>query len=453
MLFHLFWVKHIFCFIAVLIDPNILRTKSLTMNNTTDIVFEGLEDLNNRYAKAFIPFVVVLAVLSFVGILGNILVLLVFCFSQQYKYTNFKIFVICLALLDLLSCITIMPAEMAKSQHYFSFPDAMPCKVKCFFNVFFNTAAAMALLTICIDRFRKVCQPLKKQIYPGLALKIVISAMAFSFLVSLPAPIMCGISTANKTNIYGTHTTVMLCTAEKRFEKSIFRSIYKVGLTCILFGVSITLIVMYVLIGRIVIRHWRVRETMGSFSIESNKSPDPSEKVEGERPTEDVFVDEDDALTEPNSPVNDPESVKYVPKKERKVLRKSSSISISSNSTQTKFNVSLRKGSLSPFQARARRRKSSVSATGVPYKTLIWLILTFIFIVTYFLYAILSFFTTKQYLMSPKKLLIYTFLFRIYFVNNIINPVIYAWLDQRFRSSCRELYHKAKSKLACSTKN
>ena len=154
---------------------------------------------------------------------------------------------ICLAVLDLLSCVTIIPAEIAISRNFFSFPSSTLCKLKCFFNVFFTTAAAMALLTICIDRFRKVCQPLKKQFYPGLTLKIVVVAMVFSFVVSLPAPIMCGINPANKTNIYNTTTTVYLCNAEKRYQKSILRIIYKFGLTLILFGVSITLIIVYVL--------------------------------------------------------------------------------------------------------------------------------------------------------------------------------------------------------------
>ncbi|WAR31365.1 hypothetical protein MAR_033907, partial [Mya arenaria] len=55
---------------------------------------------------------------------------------RDYKRNNFKVFVLTLAVIDLVICGTLIPAEMVKQRKYFEFGDVVTCKVKCFFNVF-----------------------------------------------------------------------------------------------------------------------------------------------------------------------------------------------------------------------------------------------------------------------------------------------------------------------------
>ena len=95
------------------------------------------------------------------------------------------------------------------------------------------------------------------------------------------------------------------------------------------------------------------------------------------------------------------------------------------------------------------KQRTYSSDCGISSKTLIWLILTVVYIVTYFLYGILSFYTTTQYRMSTAELAFYKFLVRIYLNNNVINPVIYSLLDERFRSSCRHICTVIKLRLCC----
>ena len=44
-------------------------------------IIESLEHLNKRYADAFIPFAVVIGIMSLIGVIGNVIVLLVLCLS------------------------------------------------------------------------------------------------------------------------------------------------------------------------------------------------------------------------------------------------------------------------------------------------------------------------------------------------------------------------------------
>ena len=415
--------------------------------NVTSEKRETLQELNERYANALIPVSVLLGLFAVAGILGNILVLVVFSVGSQYKHNNFRIFVICLAVIDLITCVSLIPAEMAKNRSHFSFPDATPCKVKCFFNTFGTASAAFTLLVISIDRFRKVCQPLKKQIVPTQAVKILLTVLSVAFLMSLPAPVMCGISTANKTNIHNTTTTVYMCTAEKKFQKSFWRWFYKSSLTICLIIIAVALIVMYSLIGRTVIRHWRSRSTGSSIRYETNKSDEASDRVEVDRLTDEVFSPEEkEAMSKDSKPAENGKLDKgNKTQKGGSLLRKVSSISLSTSSIRGKLTIrrgsDLRKGSDASFRAHALRRRSSTTGPGkVPYKTLIWLILTLVFICTYLLYAILSFIVPKVYTMSPTKFMVYSLFYRLYFINNVINPVIYGILDKRFQNSCKHLF-------------
>ena len=429
-------------------EPPLYNMQEEYSNNSETInatQYETLDGLNQRYANALIPVSILLGLFAVVGILGNILVLVVFTFSSQYKNNNFRIFVISLALIDLITCISLIPAEIAKMRSHFSFPDATPCKVKCFFNTFGTAAAANTLLVIAIDRFRKVCQPLKRQIVPSQAIKLLFFVAFVSFLMCVPAPVLCGIITANKTNIYNTTTTVYMCTAEKKFQKSVWRWLYKSTLTLCLLVISVALIVMYSMIGWTVIRHWKTRSAGSTVKFETNKSDEVSDRVEVDKLTDDCFSPED-MKTLTCNPENGKQVQGKCDKKDGKIrqhAQKFSSLSLSSSSMRRNMirrDSEMRKGSDSSFRTYSLRRRSSTgTARKLPYKTLIWIILTFVFIFTYFLYAILSFIVPNVYKMSPGRFTIYSLFYRLYFINNAINPVVYGLLDIRFQNSCKRL--------------
>ncbi|KAL4232121.1 hypothetical protein ACF0H5_009696 [Mactra antiquata] len=414
-----------------------------TFSPDEQFINETLEELDARYSSTLLPLAVLFGILCVIGVLGNIGVIAVFCFSKEYRNTNFKIFVLFLAAIDLLSCVALMPAEMIKTKHYFSFSNPLPCKVKCFFNIFAMCAAAFSLFVICIDRYRKVCLPLKKQIWPDLAVKIMMGVTLLSMLLALPAPIMCGISTVTMTNLYGQNITAYTCAAEEEYKHSAVRYIYKFGMAIILLLVSVAFIVMYTLIMKTVVKHWCRRESASSIRFEPSRTSDnTADKVEAERLTncDDVFIKEE---------VSIPEHDNRKSSTHRKIDKRPSNSSMSSSSTKGRWSVK-RSGSDASFRSRSVRRRSSAPGPGkLPYKTLIWFILTVVFLVTFFVNSGLSFLSTKEHIFSPVGLAVYLLFYRFYFINNMINPIIYGILDKRFKTSCKSFFQAVKSNFCC----
>ncbi|XP_060585712.1 uncharacterized protein LOC132741539 [Ruditapes philippinarum] len=90
----------------------------------------------------------------------------------------------------------------------------------------------------------------------------------------------------------------------------------------------------------------------------------------------------------------------------------------------------------SPKSPRQSRQKMNISSR-VRRKTLIMFILTLIFIATTILYlTLLSFIARSDDIlqdMSNGDKAVYFFFFRLYFLNHVINPIVYGLLDPRFK--------------------
>ena len=122
------------------------------LNNTT----ESLTDLNDRYASALLPITVAFGLLGVVGFCGNIIVIVIYGFGKKFKDQKYRCYVLCLAIIDLTTCLTLIPAEIIQHRIYFNFVKTELCKVKCFFNIFGASAASVCLLIVAMDRYLSV---------------------------------------------------------------------------------------------------------------------------------------------------------------------------------------------------------------------------------------------------------------------------------------------------------
>ncbi|XP_053407230.1 alpha-2A adrenergic receptor-like [Mercenaria mercenaria] len=416
---------------------------------------ESEEDINIRYANALLPLTITLGVFTLVGVVGNIIVLLVFGLGRAYRHNNFRVFVVCLGIIDLLTSAFLIPAEMVKHRNYFSFENLAMCKVKCLFNVWAGCAAALSLLIISIDRYRKVCQPFKKQITPRLAFQLCVFLSFFlSVILSIPGAVMCGIKETNMTTIHGNITTVFLCETEEKYKEHIMRTIYKFSFMLLLLGVSGSCIVMYILIGRQIARHWgsvpvNFRKDSGRENSEFSSETFGRLRVNTNGKSVETLssnADGQDQINLPLSPI-----VKEGPPKEKRppLVKQSSSFETDPQKTKKKLikqlsSASISSGNRKGEDACARRSKMSRQASGFglrrfPYKTLIWFILTLVFIITYIVYLALATQVPKIPTMTSSSFALFQSFYRLYFINNIINPIVYAILDKNFRTAFKKL--------------
>ena len=395
---------------------------------------ETLSELNARFAEHLLPLTVTFGGFTVLGFFGNLLILLVFSLSREYRKNNFRIFVLTLAIIDFITCLTLIPAEMLKHRHYFDFSDASSCKVKCFFNVFGSSASCLALLVISIDRYRKVVQPLKKQLSPSLAIKVLfVIAFLCPVLLSIPGTMMCGIKRTAKTNIYGSNTDIYLCETEDKYRHSVLRTVYKFSLLIMMAGISLVYVVLYTFVMREVTK--QVRYTA---SQRKNSGYDVTY----------------------SSDVYDPNAVNLIQGDPLQFSRKSSARSLDNVSPQltptlkvkeTKAKKVSRQHSMRSF--RSLRNMPILKRKYFPSKTFIWFILTLVFILTYVTHIVLSLRVGEVVKMEPGEFSLYSFFYRIYFFNHMVNPFVYAIFHKRFRDSCVHIVKRVKSKvIECSEK-
>ena len=432
-----------------------------------DSLDETQDELSSRYASAMLPITIILGLFAVVGVIGNIAVLVVFTLGRAYRHNNFRTFVICLGIIDLLTSAFLIPAEMAKQRSYFSFGSIVMCKTKCLFNVWAACAAALSLLIVCVDRYRKVCQPFKRQITPVLATRMCVFLSFFlSVVLSIPGAVMCGIKETNMTNVYETNTTVYICATEERFEKHILRYIYKYTFIILLMGMSISCVVMYICIGCQIRKHWG--STPVSFRKDSGKdlnsdySSDTFGNVKIGDKTGQLKRTESNVSQSTNvSNVSPSPIVKHAIENSRPALVKQGSVEVDHEKAKKKLIKQISTASFSSVgggrrksdDASARRRTfsrqpSSFGIRRFPYKTLIWFILTLVFIITYLLYLVLSLKVPQLIEMGPKSFSTFVGFYRLYFINNIINPIVYALLDKKFRDACKNIVPRLKARFS-----
>lgn len=211
----------------------------------------SLEELNREEAQLYLGGTILICIISTIGTIGNIHVLIVYiCHMKQ---SNHRIFIICLAVLDLLACTVCMPFTVLTMQKPYTFYETAICKILTFVNFVILTTSAGVLVVISIDRYRKICTPYGKQISLNMAKAMCLGAIGVSLLLSWPHIIMYG-STSTKTSepsIVG-HECFLL----EKFRDSHILTYYTAALLFMAVGCFIVLAVLYTFIGKAI---WKQR--------------------------------------------------------------------------------------------------------------------------------------------------------------------------------------------------
>jgi hypothetical protein len=239
-------------------------------------------------------------------------------------------------------------------------------------------------------------------------------------IISIPATIMCGINKTFKTNFDGEITEINLCETDEIYKSSKWRIIYKFALLISQLGISVVYIVLYTFVMKeawkqVLFEKSRLTSTFNQTQIEDSKQ---TVKCDIMKATQDISQDDNigellnkmRSVEEPNVLIIDTVHKKTDKiKGTNRLMSKQSQLSVLSQ--QAKF----------------------------PAKTLVWFVLTLIFIVTFMTHLGLTFKVTKTVAMSTNELFWFLLFYRLYFINHIINPVVYATFLKNFRSSCRRL--------------
>ncbi|XP_053406929.1 cephalotocin receptor 1-like [Mercenaria mercenaria] len=394
------------------------------------------EQLNDEFKTSVLPVTVFVGLEVVLGFFGNILVLYVFAF--HYHVCNFRYFVLCLAIIDVTSSLTTMPGEMVTQLFWYVYPLRELCKVKSFFNVFTVSAEALCLLTIALDRYRKICQPLRWQIRPRIAIYLCASIYTVAVVLALPVAFFWG--THSHPKVYkNIDINVTICEKDEQWKNTKYPLIYSLTVEVI---VSISLVLMlgmYVLVARKLLQEKRERKKAYSTTPMVVITPAPAldTGVPSNANTLNTSTEVSDTgyssgLDSKGQPRQINKDIEILSDCETDHQEFSSTLQVPTRGNP----ASIDRPNNTHNSPRKQHARMNISAR-VRRKTLIMFILTIAFIATTILYlTLLSFIARSDDIlqdMSDSGKATYFFFFRLYFLNHVINPIVYGLLDPRFK--------------------
>ncbi|XP_053401380.1 alpha-2 adrenergic receptor-like [Mercenaria mercenaria] len=384
-----------------------------------------IEDLNADEAELYLGGTILVCIFSVVGVIGNLHVLLVYVFRM--KQSNHRVFIICLAVLDLITCTVGMPFVIVNFQKPFTFYYTSICKILSFYNFFICISSAGVLIIISVDRYRKICVPLGKQMSQKMAKTMCFVAMGISLLFSWPALVLYG-STPIKTpepGIIGQECNIL------DEVKDTFYPVYFNGaLLVVSFSSFVVLAVLYSIIGKAIWNHHTFSskgdDTQTEVTQVKMSDVKPASKAEATFHSGSSDSNEFNNLTEDET---EKSTDTVVPETKPQVdsRRRSSSVG-----QATKYKQ----------QSALQRARSKFDRTKRTTLMLLWItIIFFLSYVPYLVLRIVSYMNPDWYTsMSYAGKVAYNTILWCVFINNMANCIIYGFCDQRFRQEMKRGY-------------
>jgi hypothetical protein len=373
-----------------------------------------LEEWNAEITQNLIPNIVILSLYLIIGVFGNLIVIAVYTFQMKEK-TDERYFVPILAVCDMISASYISIISIYQNTHHVSFSSVILCQVAQFFVGLTTYIPILLLVIIAVQRYTKVCKPLRPPMPLYVKRCIVCIAFVFSILVAIPIPLVYGVVPFNTKEYIITGSR---CGKVKEGTKLV-RSIYGVVIGLSAFIIIIVLIGLYSKIGYTVYKAFKSDKYEQTHTRpELNIKPEVQESstfykedryVTSTTEAEDTDVNCDaTSLDEPVATSNDISTnggkevkIKYITTKSRKIKNRQLTNKI----------------------------------------TMMFLVITIVFLLSYVPKVILliiegispHFWEQLSNTQRPGII----FLYHMFIINNIANPFVYAFMDLKFRNNSK----------------
>lgn len=373
-----------------------------------------IEELDRAERLKHIPLVVVLVIMMVVGILGNLLVLVIY--KTKFKRSSARCYILSLALIDLCVCLVGIPYHVIDLTLILTYTNTNLCRTLSFLIGACTLGSVFILLVVGLDRFLKVCRPLKKQIIDFGDRKACLIAVMIAVVISIPNGIIYGHSTV-VTGVQ--NLTGVECFIDDEYQASGLAVSY-LGFNMLVFVLAVVyLIVIYGFICRKIYRH--------NNEITLTKTKKICFCCSVEQQDGDGGDDAEDVNTIKNGP-------------DGKQLKKKAPI----NKPERKA------AKLTSTMIRHTKPGSKADEKNTRKITLMMMTITVVFIIAYLPFIIISIMDSMDdefwKTLTDTESLLVDLLLRLYLINNVANPIIYSFWDNRFR---REASLLLKNMLCC----
>lgn len=202
-----------------------------------------LTQVNEKLVLRFLGGMSLVCFLISIGLVGNAHVL--YIYTRIFKPgSNYRIFVIFLAMLDVFNLAVSAPMVVYYLVHPVTYPSDIFCKIFRFVMYFANVASTSALIVIAIDRGQRTLAPFRKKTTPRQAKLMCAVSLLVALLLAWPTPLLYGVDNV-PTGFHNLHG--YRCLAED--INPIYITTFLICQTSFFFVVSLSLCIVYGLLG------------------------------------------------------------------------------------------------------------------------------------------------------------------------------------------------------------
>ncbi|XP_033735870.1 orexin receptor type 1-like [Pecten maximus] len=345
-----------------------------------------LDQWNSEFVDVLWSDTLLLVMYILIGVVGNSLVIIVYTLRFRDKSED-RFFIPYLAVIDLIACLVCSSFGIAVNQYAVTFTNDPACKAFWVCSLFTTGCSIFILLVIAVHRYQKICRPFSVQMSLRRKRLSLVGCISVSLLVSLPSLAFYGTSPVihPEYNITGTRCANI----RGPWTKGVAIS-YKAVILLMCLGVLISLIVLYCLIGKAVFKR---------ITLNKNR------QIQTSVPTAMSSATSSDTVTA---------IVESVSEDGRKLAPKPMSNANSKKKTIPGYRLSV-----------------------------MFMIITAVFVLCYIPKMSMMVFESKNemfwFTLDISGYGAYRFLYTMYIINSIVNPVIYGFFDKKFRKELLSL--------------
>nr|KAG5688210.1 hypothetical protein BaRGS_027805 [Batillaria attramentaria] len=344
--------------------------------------------------------------LLLVGLVGNPLAL--YIYGWRWQQSSTKIFLSCLAVVDLMNCLITIPTEIMIMRNFYYFDSDGLCKVSRFTTYVMNNATVVIFLAIAVDRYIRICHPYRKPISQRQAKIACLAGLMVGLTVGWPALLLYGrieiqLPVSADPVVFITGAMCLVHSDMQGYTLAFFSYLCSAFFVC-----ALVLIILYTLIGRTILKRkrlQRMRKQATAAALENlGARPEVAEEARS------GLHNHSNGNSSPGLPAMTSQMDKLTPDDE-----------VSRGCNVNNFS----------FRKCKKLRP--------PKATLMLFLITVVFIVSFLPFLIIS--IIRQHrgssfyssLSSTEQVVVNIFL-RSYIVNNCSNPVVYGLCNSQFRA-------------------
>ncbi|XP_052100195.1 cholecystokinin receptor type A-like [Mytilus californianus] len=376
---------------------------------------------SEEYSKRVVINSVITVLFLRIGIIGNLLVILVYSFRMKKIMTD-RYFIPILAGLDLLSICFAASLNLSRNVRQFTFPGSTTCKVFIYMAYVFSYSSLNMLLIIAVHRFQKVCRPFKTQMSIFWKRLATVICIIVSAIFHIPILLFYGTITIkhHTAEIYGSQCNKLRDSKTSHSLKihQPFDIVYNAGLI-----LSIT--VLYCLIGRTIYRKTNLSKPHQiEHDADFHKNTCEGKTTKSTLHSTELHTAGKKSIPGVDSP--------------KEIIESASSTCGDSTTEDGRSNCKA-----DEHQHHTKIGKKIRGHFHIYRFSYMFMLISFLALLSYIPPIVLILLESRNdnfwNNMSQNKLLLLLFLRRLYMLNNFVNPFVYGCFDTAFKKELKKM--------------